>query len=189
MNNNEFDFNFDFLTPEHFTTAVESSGTAVPYDATRPFDVWVDDHVAAVRRTFAATGWAQMRAYLVADGTQWQFAAIPPETLDEFRDRVHYEAMRLEARRLFVNRRTQGGVVYMPAEDLLDPTGPEALRRVVDAGEARDIMFYFAQHRLSRVPNRVQYRHGLMNVVDGVLEEPIEGAADAGGGYYAKILG
>lgn len=182
----EFEFDFDSLTPEDFLKPVETAGIAVPFDPTQSFDDFVSGHVSAVRKVFARQGWVNMQAYLVAGDSQWCFGPIPPEDLDGFRDRVRTEAQRLDARMLFINRRTTGGLIYVPEDEMSDPGSPEAYQRVRDAGVERDVVFYFAH---CKGPNTSETRHGLMDVLDDRLSPPEEVAADFASDYYGRFLG
>lgn len=181
---------FDDLTPEHFATPIETSGIAEVFDTTQTFDQFVTAHIESVRSTFNRNGWAQMYAHLVAGDTQWRFGPISPESIEEFRARLREEARRLDARMLFINRRTTGGLVYVSSDDehaKAKPTSPQALQAVVDAGTARDVMFYFA-HRI-HLGRPTEYRHGFMDVLDGRLSQPSEGVPDVSDGYWDEILG
>lgn len=178
---------FDNLNPDDFRTPIETDAIPTPRNSGETFEEFVAAHIEVTRKIYAlAGGVLETIIHLATGDTDWSLVPEPPETLSQFLARARNEAQKLEAKMMFVARPGKVGVSTINAatEALVDPADALSMDRAVAAGTHGPGVFYFAeQYDLVR-----EFRHGVMLAEDGVLSQPIEGAANMTTSAFAQVL-
>jgi len=157
---------FDHLTPEDFSKR--------KYDQEDPFHQFVDAQLQATRTGFTASdGHLNPFAVLGDSGHTVTLTPTVDETLGEWISRLRTEAQRMNARWLYLARKTLVGHYDAHAGDPVpDTTDPEALAKALEEGLLREGMFFYAE----RTDNgKKESRHGTMRIDNNTLGPTVEG--------------
>lgn len=153
------------------------------------FSQFVDEQLRAVRTAWiAAETFMQPLAIVATRSKQRIFIPDDDETLGQFVDRMHREAVKMKAVWTFCAVRTQVADLGDATDDEqdIDVGDSNAIEEAMAAGLLRLGVVWYAERRDKKVR---QWRHGQMADEDGTLGELIEGAANQDNELFAKILG
>jgi len=164
---------------------IELAQTGQGVDA---FNQFVDEQLRAVRMAWiAAETYMQPLALIANDEQQRIFTPDDDETLGQFVERVHREAVAMEATWMFVAKRTMvanlGSAVEVDRD--VDVTNSDEWEKAVAAGIIRLGVLWYAERREG---DERHHRHGQMQDEEGTLGEMREGAPSQAVPLFASIL-
>jgi hypothetical protein len=173
----------DFLreTSAKFEQAQVGRGT----DA---FNQFVDEQIRAVRMAWIAAETYMQPLTVIADGRQERvFIPDDDETLGQFVERMHREALAMEAIWVFIAKRAMvanlGAALDVDVD--VDVTDRDEWDKAVAAGIVRLGVTWYAERREG---DERHYRHGQMQDEDGTLGEMAEGSRSQAIPLFAAIL-
>jgi len=188
--NNEYEGIFEDATVADFMrkTSAKIDLARTDRQGLDAFNLFVDEQLRAVRMAWiAAETYMQPLVLLVNHHQQRVFTADDDETVGQFFDRMHREAVAMEATWLFVAKRTMVGYLgsALDVEQDVDVTDPEEYERAVVAGIVRLGVMWYAERREG---NERHHRHGQMQDEEGTLGEMREGARNQAAPMFRSIL-
>lgn len=152
------------------------------------FDRFVDEQLRAVRMAWIAAETYMQPLVLLANGKQQRvFTADDDETLGQFVQRMHREAVAMEATWVFVAKRTMVANLghALEVEHDTDVNDRDEYEKAVAAGLVRLGAMWYAERREG---DERDHRHGQMQDEEGTLGEMHEGARNQGIPLFASIL-
>jgi len=188
--NNEYEGIFEDATVADFMrkTSAKIDLARTDRQGLDAFNLFVDEQLRAVRMAWiAAETYMQPLVLLVNHHQQRVFTADDDETVGQFFDRMHREAVAMEATWLFVAKRTMVGYLgsALDVEQDVDVTDPEEYEKAVVAGIVRLGVMWYAERREG---NERHHRHGQMQDEEGTLGEMREGARNQAAPMFRSIL-
>ena len=149
----------------------------------------IDEQLRAVRTAWiAAETYMQPLAIVANESKQRIFIPDDDETLGQFSERMHREAVGMKAIWTFVAVRTMVANLGdpEPVEQDIDVDDPDEWEKAVAAGLVQLGVAWYAERREGKVRQR---RHGQMQDEDGVLGDLVEGAGNQNHRLFSRILG
>jgi hypothetical protein len=176
---------FNHLSPADFnqiTSAIHAEvQPAPPID---PFAQFVHEQLVAVRYAFAAAdGAINPVATLTSSSVQRFFAPEDDESLNQYAARLAREARVVQARWLFISRKTEVGTFV--GKEAVAADDPVALATAREQGQTMEAVYWYAE-RLDGEPTR---RHGFLMIVGNHLGELVEVEAAQVVNLIGGILG
>lgn len=187
MNDDELTGIFDDLTPDDFirttTARIETHLPGSPNQGAEAFAKFVQHNVDTVRSSSIHANGNDINpvAVLANASTQWIFAPLPEENMGQYIQRLHDEAVNLNATWVFISRQT---MVAATDEDV-DTTDPESIQAALDRGLMKKGVIFFAQRHEG---DEWEHRHGMMHLEDGGLGPAVFGDPNQTVSYFARIL-
>lgn len=186
----EFEGIFDDLTPDDFARET-SARSEVPRTnkGADAFNQFVEEQLRAVRTAWITSEtWMQPLAVVANHEKQRIFIPDDDETLGQFVQRMHREAVAMGAIWTFVAKRSMVANLgeALPVERDIDANDPEAFRRAEAEGLVQLGVIWYAERREGV---QRQHRLGQMQDMDGTLGELFEGAPNQDIPLFAEILG
>jgi hypothetical protein len=173
----------DFLRETSARVEMPQSGQGI--DA---FNRFVDQQLRAVRMAWIAAETYMQPLAVIANGQQERiFIPDDDETMGQFVERMHREALAMEATWAFISKRTMVanlGVATDTGYDV-DVTDPEQWEKAVAAGIVRLGVVWYAERREG---DERHHRHGQMQDEEGTLGEMSEGSSSQALPLFATIL-
>lgn len=169
---NELKGIFDNLKAEDFaqeTTAIQEVSHP---GGSQTFDDFVAEQTRSLQIAYAAaTGAINPVAVLATKATQRMFLPTEEETLGAYIERLHTEAARMKATRLFIARKTLVAARLIPEDQVQDVASEDMIKDAHERGILEPGVVWYAEHyqdggRLHRV--------GVMFDNDGKLDRPSE---------------
>lgn len=188
--NDNYEGIFDDATVEDFmrdtSAKVVTESQAGGLDA---FDRFIDEQLRAVRMAWlAAETYMQPLALLCNAREQRVFTPDDDESLRQFVDRLHREAVAMEATWTFVAKRSMVANLgpALETDDDVDVSDPDEWEKAVAAGVIRLGVVWYGE----RVDGTERlFRHGQMQDEEGTLGEMREGSRNQSIPLFAAILG
>lgn len=190
MTSDEYTGIFDGATMDDFLreTSARSEVPRTNHGA-EAFNQFVEEQLRAVRTAWiAAETYMQPLAIVANHDTQRIFIPDDDETLRQFVQRMHREAVAMGAIWTFVAKRTMVATLgeALEVEQDIDVTDPDEWEKAVAAGLVRLGVTWYAERREGKSR---QHRHGQMADEEGTLGELVEGAPNQAVPLFAEILG
>lgn len=181
----EYDGVFDDLNPDDF--ARDTSARA-EVSRLNGFDAFVDEQIRAVRTAWIASEtWMQPIALIANHEAQRIFIPDDDESLRQFVDRMHREAVAMGAIWTFVARRAMVASFGDTTEDHdVDLDDPDTWERAVAEGLVVLGVQWYAERREG---GDRQQRHGQIHDENGTLGALREGAPNQRVPLFPEILG
>lgn len=188
--NNEYEGIFEDATVADFirTTSARLETTRTGGQGLEAFNRFVDEQLRAVRMAWiAAETYMQPLVLLTNDTQQRVFSPDDDETLRQFIERMHREAIAMEATWVFIAKRTMVGNIgdAIDTEHDVDVSDTEEWEKAVAAGVVRLGVVWYAERREGAERH---HRHGQMQDENGTLGEMREGARNQGIPLFAAVL-
>jgi hypothetical protein len=185
----EYEGIFDDATVADFlretSAKLELAQTGHGVDA---FNRFVDEQLRAVRMAWIAAETYMQPLAVIANGAQERvFIPDDDETMGQFVERMHREAVAMEATWAFVAKRTMVANLgaALDVEQDIDVTDPEEWEKAVAAGIVRLGVVWYAERREG---DERHHRHGQMQDEEGTLGEMREGSRSQALPLFASIL-
>lgn len=152
------------------------------------FSKFVDEQLRAVRMAWIAAETYMQPLTVIANGkSERVFIPDDDETMGQFIERMHREALSMEASWAFVAKRTMvanlGSALDVDVD--VDVTDPQEWEKAVAAGIVRLGVVWYAERREG---DERHYRHGQMQDEEGTLGQMSEGSQAQEIPLFASIL-
>lgn len=189
MTDDELTGIFDEITPEDFvrktSAKIETHLPGSPNQGPEAFAKFVEHNIEVVRSSALHAGNNDINpvAVLANASNQWIFSPTPEENMGQYIQRLHDEAVQLDATWVFISRQTM--VAAGPAIDPPDTNDQAAVQQALKDGILKKGVIFFAQRHEG---DEWEHRHGMMQGEGTGLGPAVYGDESQPVNYFARIL-